>query len=324
MAIRKGILTMAKIITPVITVFDKNEKPDLAGNKKVIDYLIDHGVDGILVLGSAGEFPNLTPQERLDFFKFYKEYVHNRVELFAGTGCVSYSDTLMLTSACIAMGYTAAMVLTPYYYALNQEQMYTFYDRLADEVNGDLYLYNFPPRSGSSIDADVIHRLVTKHTNIIGLKDSVTEPNHTNDVFRATENIDFKVYSGFDDQFLLNIANGGAGCIGALSNIVPDIWASLVKAVNDDRFSKAVILTNLIQRLMPIYGLDSNPALLIKMLMNHRGLNISETEVFPFNQINDLIYKKAERILDNVLRDYQNITHMEIDKATIYGGDLIE
>ena len=77
---------MAKIIAPVVTIFNEEEKPDYAGNKKVIDFLIEGGLDGILVLGSAGEFPDLNEQERLDFFRFYAEYVNGRVELLAGTG----------------------------------------------------------------------------------------------------------------------------------------------------------------------------------------------------------------------------------------------
>ena len=84
---------MAKIIAPVVTIFNEEEKPDYAGNKKVIDFLIEGGLDGILVLGSAGEFPDLNEQERLDFFRFYAEYVNGRVELLAGTGCIRYADT---------------------------------------------------------------------------------------------------------------------------------------------------------------------------------------------------------------------------------------
>ena len=71
---------MAKIIAPVVTIFNEEEKPDYAGNKKVIDFLIEGGLDGILVLGSAGEFPDLNEQERLDFFRFYAEYVNGRVD----------------------------------------------------------------------------------------------------------------------------------------------------------------------------------------------------------------------------------------------------
>ena len=217
---------MAKIIAPVVTIFNEEEKPDYAGNKKVIDFLIEGGLDGILVLGSAGEFPDLNEQERLDFFRFYAEYVNGRVELLAGTGCIRYADTLALSNAVYELGYTP-MVISPYYFEMDQEKLFVYYDRLAKDVKGDLYLYNFPPRTGHSIAPETIRRLIDANPNIIGLKDSVSIPGHTNMVCRAVEGKPFTVYSGFDDQFLSNIANnGGGGCIGALSIIVPDLERS--------------------------------------------------------------------------------------------------
>ena len=140
---------MAKIIAPVVTIFNEEEKPDYAGNKKVIDFLIEGGLDGILVLGSAGEFPDLNEQERLDFFRFYAEYVNGRVELLAGTGCIRYADTLALSNAVYELGYTP-MVISPYYFEMDQEKLFVYYDRLAKDVKGDLYLYNFPPRTGAT------------------------------------------------------------------------------------------------------------------------------------------------------------------------------
>ena len=123
---------MAKIIAPVVTIFNEEEKPDYAGNKKVIDFLIEGGLDGILVLGSAGEFPDLNEQERLDFFRFYAEYVNGRVELLAGTGCIRYADTLALSNAVYELGYTP-MVISPYYFEMDQEKLFVYYDRLAKD-----------------------------------------------------------------------------------------------------------------------------------------------------------------------------------------------
>lgn len=296
---------MAKIIAPVITVFNEQEKPDLEGNQKVIDFLIRGGLDGILVLGSAGEFPDLNERERLDFFRFYAEYVNGRVELLAGTGCISYADTLALSNAVYGLGYTP-MVISPYYFELDQEKLFVYYDRLAKDVKGDLYLYNFPPRTGHSIAPETIRRLIDANPNIIGLKDSVATSGHTNMVCRAVEGRNFTVYSGFDDQFLSNIANnGGGGCIGALSVIVPEIWSSLVAAANSRDFARTFALFHLIQELMPIYDMDTNCSLILKKLLVHRGLAISDRAVCPFNQMAPAVYRQAEALLDRVLLEFQ-------------------
>ena len=298
---------MAKIIAPVITVFNEQEKPDYEGNKKVIDFLIEGGLDGILVLGSAGEFPDLNERERLEFFKFYAEYVNGRVELLAGTGCISYADTLALSNAVYDLGYTP-MVISPYYFELDQEKLFVYYDRLAKDVKGNLYLYNFPPRTGHSIAPETIRRLIDANPNIIGLKDSVANPGHTNMVCRAVEGKPFTTYSGFDDQFLSNIANnGGGGCIGALSIIVLEIWSSLVSAANGKDFERTFALFHLIQKLMPIYDMDTNCSLILKKLLVHRGLSISDRAVCPFNQMEPAVYQKAEKLLDGVLEEFQTL-----------------
>lgn len=298
---------MKKIITPVVTILDKNEKPDYNGNKKVIDFLINGGVDGILVLGSAGEFANLDIEERENFLKFYAEYVNGRVELFAGTGCVSYSDTLKLSKSALKMGYTP-MVIGPYYYGIDQEKLFLYYDRFAKEVGGDIYLYNYPPRTGHSIAPETIRRLVENNSNIIGLKDSVSEPGHTNNVLRATEGYDFTVYSGFDDQFLANIANEhGGGAIGALSVVVPEIWSDLVCSANNRDYEKTSTLFNLIQKLMPIYDMDTNCSLILKKLLAYRGVDIDTRAVFPYNQMSEEIFERATKLLDKVLSQYSKI-----------------
>lgn len=259
------------------------------------------------MLGSAGEFPDLNEQERLDFFRFYAEYVNGRVELLAGTGCIRYADTLALSNAVYELGYTP-MVISPYYFEMDQEKLFVYYDRLAKDVKGDLYLYNFPPRTGHSIAPETIRRLIDANPNIIGLKDSVSTPGHTNMVCRAVEGKPFTVYSGFDDQFLSNIANnGGGGCIGALSIIVPEIWSSLVKAANERDFDRTFALYHLIQKLMPIYDMDTNCSLILKKLLVHRGLEISDRAVCPFNQMDAAIYQSAADLLDSVLAEYQSM-----------------
>lgn len=296
---------MAKIIAPVITVLDQNEKPDYEGNKKVIDFLIEGGLDGILVLGSAGEFPNLNVQDKLEFFRFYAMYTADRVELLAGTGCVSYQDTLTLSRAVCEMGYTAPIVICPYYFHMDQEQIFHYYDRLAKDLGSNFYLYNYPQRSGCNIEPDTVRRLVEANPNIIGMKDSVREPAHTNLVCRAVEGHNFSVYSGFDDQFLQNLTAGGCGNIGGFANIVPELWSDLVRAVNKMDFKRTMALHHLIQKLMPLFEMDKSCSMLFKKLLIHRGLDISGVSVCPFEFISEEVCNRAFVLLDRVLEEYR-------------------
>jgi len=302
-------LEKCKIITPSITVFNNEEKIDESGNKIVIDHLINNGMDGILALGSSGEFTTLSMEEKKEFFKFYYEYTDNRVELYAGTGDLKLENAVELSNYVLDLGYKAAVIVTPYYYGLNQERIYAYYDKLAKNIKGDIFIYNFPARTGNSINKDTLKNLLIENKNIKGLKDSVLDYYHTTALLRELDS-DFKyfeLYSGYDDQFLINIFNNGAGCIAALSNIVPEIWKDWVRAANNKDFSTLNNIQLCINKLMPLYDLDSNFSLLFKELMKHRGLDINTKSIFPFTPLDEKIIKEAKDLLDLVLKEYKSI-----------------
>ena len=298
---------MCEIIVPVVTVFDENEKPDFEENKKVIDFLVDGGVDGILVLGSTGEFTVLDYEDKLQFAKDYYDYTNGRVDLYFGSNCPSFEDTVKLSNEAIKIGYKGVMVIGPYYFGTDDEKMFIYYNELAKKVDGDIYIYNFPARSGYSISGETYAKLVKENNNIVGLKDSVMDPLHTNRLLRSTEDKKTKVYSGFDDQFLYNLSTGGAGCIGALSNLVPDLWSDLIKATKEKNFDKVCKLSTLIHKLMPLYDLDSNFSHLFKRLMAVRGVDISSKSIFPYNQLSEEVYEKGKKILEDVIQEYEQI-----------------
>ena len=246
-------------------------------------------------------------EEKHDFFKFYADYTAGRTKLYAGTGSLNFEDTVALSNEVNEMGYEGAMVIGPCYYALDQEKIFVYYDTLAKSIKGNLYIYNFPARSGHSIAPETLKKLVENNANIKGLKDSVSEPNHTNELMLAVEGHEFEMFSGFDDQFLYNLTSGGVGCIGALSNIVPEIWSDLVKSTKEKDFDRVMKLSALTHELMPLYDMDSNFSLLFKKLMQHRGVEVSDRAIFPYNQMDEEVYKKAESLMDKVIEEYQNL-----------------
>lgn len=298
---------MCKIITPIVTIFKKNGAIDIEGNKKVIDFLINGGVDGILVQGSTGEFTNMTMEQRKELFSLYSNYNNGRVELYAGTGCLDVSDTIELTNYAHQLGFKGAMVIGPYYYGLDQDKLFKYYDKVAKSVKGNIYIYNYPARTGHTFEPETVKRIVEANANVVGMKDSVTTPGHFNSIIIEVGNKNFEMYAGFDDQFLYNLTAGGKGGIGALSNIVPEIWSSLVKAYINKEFDLTFKLANIIHSLMPIYDLDSNSSLVIKKLMNHRGLGISEQSIFPFEEVPEENIEYGKKLVDEALSKYKKI-----------------
>lgn len=284
----------AKILTPVVTIF-KDGKIDYEGNKNVINYLIDNGVDGIVPLGSTGEFTCLSFEEKKEFIKFYAQEIKGRVDLIPGTGSLIFEENVELINLAHELGSKGSLVLPPFYYGISQEEAYHFYDKLAESTKGNIYIYNFKARTGFDMDAETALKLAKKHSNIIGMKDSTDDLAHTKSViYKVSKEVpEFEVYSGFDDHFIPNVIAGGAGCIAALSNIRPKLWSEWVSSYNNKDFDKVVQITKKFDKLMFLYSIQSNFSLLFKKIMIEEGLEINETTMFPFENIEDELYELA-------------------------------
>lgn len=215
----------ANFLTPVVTAFDENGNLDIQGNKNVWDHLIKGGVDGLVIMGSTGEFFSMTTEQKKELIKLVVEHVNKRTKVYIGTSCMTVEDTVELSNFAIETGADAVMIISPYYFALSNESVEFFYDKVAEAVKGDIYLYNFPDRTGHDLTPEVTLNLLRKHKNIVGFKDTVSEMGHTRKLMTTVlkEFPDFIVLSGFDENFVHNILCGGSGCIGGLSNLCPEL-----------------------------------------------------------------------------------------------------
>lgn len=292
----------AKIITPVVTIFNDDGEIDYEGNKKVINYLIESGIDGLAPLGSTGEFPSLNLEEKKNLLKLYFDEVKGRVPIIAGTGSVVIDETIELSNYAYSLGIENVLVIPPYYFAMSQEEAFNYYDRLANEVKSNIYIYNFEARSGFNMTPETTLKLVEKHKNIVGMKDSTSDVNHTKNVLYTVLPVrpDFEMYSGFDDHFIPNVIAGGCGCIAAISNVFPELWAANIKAMNDNNLKDIKTIGRKIDKLMNLYKIDSNFSLLFKKLMVERGVDINTTTLFPFEKIDDDKYEQAIKILKEI------------------------
>ncbi len=274
---------MVKYITPAVTPLNADGTIDAQGLKSLYDFLIRGGTDGILALGSIGEFFALTMEQKKDFIKQAVRCVDGRVPLIIGTGDTVMEHVTELSSFAIAEGADAVIAVPPYYFPLSAESIEKYYDTLAQSISGKLYLYNFPDRTGYEIPAEVIRRLALRHPNIVGCKDSVSGMNHTRETIKAVkpERPDFEIYSGFDDHFAHNALSGGDGCIGGLFNVAPEICRAWRDAVNHGDLSTIGIIQRKIDRLMDIYAVGVPFVPFIKRAMELRGVGIRAFPAAP-------------------------------------------
>ena len=169
----------AEYICPVLTAFDKDGKVDMDAMKKQFDHLIEGGLNGIAVMGSSGEFYAMTLEAAMAFARESIAYLKGKIPVYVGTGRLIADETIQLSNYALKQGATAVMIVGPYYIGTDDAGMEEYYDYVSEHIHGNIILYNFPDRTGFDLSADVILRLLKKHKNIIGLKDTFGAPSHT-------------------------------------------------------------------------------------------------------------------------------------------------
>ncbi len=231
------------------------------------------GVDGILILGSIGEFFGLRMEQKKVLLRCAGETVQGRCKLLVGTTSMVYDEIVELSNHALEQGADGAVIIPPYYFHFADESVFEYYDMLAKEIRGDIYLYNFPERTGYDISPLIVKRLALAHTNIVGIKDTIGGVDHTRELIKQVKTIrpDFEIYSGFDDNFAYNVLCGGNGCIAGLSNLYPELTSSWAHALRSADFQKAAECQRSIDRLMDIYSVGKPFVPFIKAALAAKG-----------------------------------------------------
>ena len=141
----------AAYLTPAITLFNEDGTLDLVSQERLFNNLIDQGVDGILVEGSSSEFFAMPMDQRREMAKFAIEKVNHRVKLIIGTSHMVADEIVSFSNFCLDAGADAVMILPPYYFHFDAAALLQYYDRLAQQIHGNIYIYNFPDNTGYTI-----------------------------------------------------------------------------------------------------------------------------------------------------------------------------
>ena len=220
---------------PSITPFDADGKLDLAALEKHFSRLSEAGTDGVLLMGSIGEFN------------------------VSGT-CME--DMTRLADAAYSEGYEAVMALPHYYFAQTPRQLEAYFDTLGGRFEGEWLIYNFPARTGCDVDAALIAKLAARFPR----KDTVDCASHTRAIVRAAAEVreDFSVLCGFDEYFIPNLMNGGDGVLSGLNNVVPELFTQAKTAFRSGQFEDLCAAHREIERLSSIYTIGDDFVTTIK------------------------------------------------------------
>ena len=273
----------AAYLTPAITLFYEDGTLDLESQERLFDHLIAQGIDGILVEGSSSEFFAMPMDQRREMARYAIEKVNHRVRLIIGTSHMVAEEIVAFSNYCLETGADAVMILPPYYFHFDAEALFQYYDRLASRIDGRIYIYNFPDNTGYTIPAETVLDLAKKHSNIVGMKDTISGMDHTRELIKIVKSQipEFEVFSGFDDNFAHNVLSGGDGCIGALSNVVPELCVAWTKAFRENDMEGVARGQQAIDRLMDLYSIRSPFLPVIKETARLRGFAGTSVCTFP-------------------------------------------
>lgn len=277
----------AGYITPAVTVFDDDGSLDAAGLKNVYEHLIRGNMDGIVIMGSTGEFFSMSAKQKRQLIDIASETIAGRVRLYVGAGSMRMEESLEIGNYALERGAAGVMAISPWYFPLGKSDIIRYYSYLAEHLEGNIFLYNFPAVTGHDISPEIVLELLKKYHNITGYKDTVKEMSHTRGLMDAVQikYPGFQVYSGYDDNLLHVMAGGGSGCVGGLSNICPEIfrdWSDAIYEGDTKGMEVGQRKANKLCRLLDM-GLPFVPV--IKRAMQMKGVEINDFVSFPFQTV---------------------------------------
>lgn len=257
--------SLVAIVTPMLD----DGRLDIPCLKALIDYHIDQGTDGIVIVGTTGESPTVDFDEHCLLIKTAVEQVAKRVPVIAGTGANSTKEAIVLTQQAKALGADACLLVAPYYNKPTQEGLCQHFKAVADAVDIPQILYNVPGRTGCDIHNDTTLRLAA-HKNIVGIKDATGGLERGTDLLqRAPEG--FAVYSGDDATALPLMLMGAKGVISVTANVAPKLMHEMCVAAMQGNIADARAINAKLFALHQKLFVEANP-IPVKWVLQQMGL----------------------------------------------------
>jgi 4-hydroxy-tetrahydrodipicolinate synthase len=282
-------------IVAIVTPF----KEDLSVNydilRELLEWHVESGTSGIVILGTTGEAATLSKEEKLEVFKFTVEVINKRIPVIAGTGSNNTLDTVTFSKEAEALGVDMLLLVAPYYNRANTEGYIRHFSMVADNVNIPIILYNVPSRTGGYIPVEAVVEL-SKHKNIIGIKEASGNLSYTALVMSKVK--DFLLFSGNDDVVLPVLSLGGSGVISVAANVIPKEFALMVKAYFDDCSETALDIQLTYLELINTLFLETNP-IPVKEFLNQMGKEVGGYRL-PLCEPSD----KVKEVIQNTVRNY--------------------
>ena len=261
--------TIRGSLVAIVTPMQEDGALDLEKFSSLVEWHIESGTDGIVVVGTTGESATLSTEEHCDLVAHCVRVVNGRVPVVAGTGSNNTQEALLFTRSAKEVGADAALLVTPYYTKPSQEGLYRHFKLIAESVDIPQILYNVPGRTACDLSLQTVQRLA-EIENIVGIKDA------TGDLQRGLELIktcsdQLAIYSGEDAISLPLMLGGGDGVISVTANVAPGSMAQMCALALGGDEAGATAIDDTLAALHRDLFLEANP-IPVKWALQRMGL----------------------------------------------------
>jgi 4-hydroxy-tetrahydrodipicolinate synthase len=256
-------------LVALVTPFDEHNRVDYAALKRLIDFHVAEGSNGLVIAGTTGEAATLSRNEHVELIFRAVELAAGRLPIVAGTGSNSTAQTIDLSLAVAESGIDAYLLVVPYYNKPTQDGMLRHFETIADAVSKPVMLYNVPGRTGSDMLAATVGK-AARHGNIFGIKEATGNIQRLKEIQDCVDK-DFCLYSGDDFTVLSFLQLGGHGVVTVSGNVVPAAMARLCALARNGESRAAKAIDDTLQSLNTALFVESNP-IPVKWAVSQMGL----------------------------------------------------
>ena len=262
--------------TAVVTPF-RNGGIDASAFQTLIETQIAAGITGIVAIGTTGESPTLSHDERQQVIRLTVATANKRCLVIAGTGSNATEHAVADTKMAEKLGCDGALLVAPYYNKPSQEGLFRHFKAIADATSLPIILYNIPGRCSVDINPETVVRLAKECRNIVSIKEASGSVERVSDLRRRLPEA-FTILSGDDSLTLPFMSVGAAGVVSVASNLFPAEVCALVRACESGDFKSAATLH---RKLLPLFKdlfIEPNPVP-VKTALGWRGAMLGEVRL---------------------------------------------
>ncbi len=291
------------IIPPLVTPLTGKHQLDRRGFERLIEHVVDGGVQGVFILGSTGEFATLTDKQRGEIIDLASQMVAGRVPLFVNVTSSSYLQTLEHVRFAGESKSDYLVLAPPFYYPMNQEEIRSYFERVADRCAVPLILYNAPQYCHNELEPSTV-KMLAGHGNIAGIKDSSGDRNYVAQLLAEREEPDFSILIGPEKMLGELIVQGCNGGVNGGGNLFPKLYVKMYRAAMQRDPAEMNRCQQWIERVSgQLYEVPDSPlgiVIALKYALSVRGICSGTMAAPVYNSLTESQKNKIKAFLDEM------------------------